>query len=543
MESEESCNGGKLQHAVCLPFPAQGHVNPMLKLAILLHHRGFHITFVNTEYNHRRLLRANSGRHSLDGLLGFQFKTIPDGLCSPQDGEEGNCTQDVPSLCDSTSKHCLAPFLRLLSDLNSSPGAPPVTCVVADNIMSFGLVAAEEIGVAGVSFRPTTACSFFCNALLERFRQKGLIPLKDSNGGILKTGVDSDRVLADFDVPGISRSNIRLRDLPTYALISNEINYPFIMSFVNTETKRALTKASAIIFHTLDSLEHHTLESLSAMCPPIYPIAPLHLLIDQLPDHGTLKFLGANLWKEDLSCLQWLDSKPPSSVVYVNFGSVTVITHKQLMEFAWGLAKSEQNFVWVIRSDGVMGESCAALPGEFYEETEGRGIVLRWCPQERVLKHRSTGAFLTHCGWNSMIESISSGVPMICWPFFADQHINCRLACAEWGVGVEIESEVDRDEVEKVVREVMDGEKGEEMKVKAREFKRKAEEAVGVGGSSHLLLDQLGSCFHEIADLHLVVIEHWICRIGASAEGWKISQSSPFHGSNPINLGIQKSIA
>ncbi|XP_019171574.1 PREDICTED: 7-deoxyloganetin glucosyltransferase-like [Ipomoea nil] len=487
MEAGGRCDAGKQQqHLVCLPFPAQGHVNPMLKFAILLHHRGFHITFVNTEYNHRRLLRA---RHSLHGFPGFQFKTIPDGLSSPQDGdEEANCTQDVRSLCDSTSKHCLAPFLRLLSDLNSSPGVPPVTCVVSDNIMSFGLVAAEEIGVAGVSFRPTTACSFFCNALLQRFRQKGLIPLKDSNGGI----GDSDRVLADFDVPGISTS-IRLRDLPTYARISNEVN-TFIMSFINTETKRALTKASAIIFHTLDSLEHDTLESLSAMCPPIYPIAPLHLLIDQLPDHGSLKFLGANLWKEDLSCLQWLDSKAPSSVVYVNFGSVTVITQRQLMEFAWGLAKSEQNFLWVVRSDGVMGEesSNSALPGEFYEETKGRGIVVRWCPQERVLKHRSTGAFLTHCGWNSMMESISSGVPMICWPFFADQHLNCRLACAEWGVGVEIESEVDRDEVEKVVREVMDGgEKGEEMKVKARELKRKAEEAVGLGGSSHLILDQL----------------------------------------------------
>lgn len=313
---------------------------------------------------------------------------------------------------------------------------------------------------------------------------------------MLKTGY-SDRVLADFEVPGINNNIIRVKDLPSFALISNEVN-TFILSFVETETKRALTKASAFIFHTLDSLEQDTLESLSAMCPPIYPIAPLPLLIHQLPQHGSLKFLGANLWKEDLSCLEWLDSKDPSSVVYVNFGSVTVITQKQLMEFAWGLAKSEQNFLWVVRSDGVISESSSSsssigllLPREFYEETKGRGLIVQWCPQERVLEHRSTGAFLTHCGWNSMMESITSGVPMICWPFFADQHINCRLACAEWGVGLEIENEVDRNEVGKVVREVMDGEKGKEMKVKAMELKRVAEEAVGVSGSSLFNLDQL----------------------------------------------------
>lgn len=173
----EKSDGDRIHHAVCLPFPAQGHVNPMLKLAILLHHRGFHITFVNTEYNHRRLLRATSGRHSLDhGFQGLQFKTIPDGLSSEE--EDADCTQDVPSLCDSTSKNCLAPFLQLLSDLNSSEGVPPVTCIVSDNIMSFGLVAAEEIGVPGVIFRPTTACSFFCNTQLQAFRQKGLVPLQ-----------------------------------------------------------------------------------------------------------------------------------------------------------------------------------------------------------------------------------------------------------------------------------------------------------------------------------------------------------------------------
>ena len=103
-------------HAVCVPYPAQGHINPMLKLAKILHYRGFHITFVNTEYNHKRLLKSR-GPDSLNDLPSFQFKTIPDGL---PDQSDIDATQDVPSLCVSTQKHCLPPFRSLLLKLNDT---------------------------------------------------------------------------------------------------------------------------------------------------------------------------------------------------------------------------------------------------------------------------------------------------------------------------------------------------------------------------------------------------------------------------------------
>ena len=99
------------------------------------------------------------------------------------------------------------------------------------------------------------------------------------------------------------------------------------------------------------------------------------------------------------------------------------MTNEQLVEFAWGLANSKQDFLWIIRPDLVKGVS-AVLPEEFLEETRERGKLASWCPQEKVLGHSAVGGFLTHCGWNSTIESISSGVPMICWPFFADQQTN-----------------------------------------------------------------------------------------------------------------------
>ncbi|KAK3014577.1 hypothetical protein RJ639_008909 [Escallonia herrerae] len=144
-------------HAVCIPFPAQGHINPMLKLAKLLHHKGFHITFVNTEFNHQRLLKSR-GPDALRGLSSFRFETIPDGL-PPSDIE---ATQDVPSLGDSTSKNCLGPFRDLLSKLNDSASldVPPVTCVVSDGGMSFTLTAAEELRIPEVLFWTTSACGF-----------------------------------------------------------------------------------------------------------------------------------------------------------------------------------------------------------------------------------------------------------------------------------------------------------------------------------------------------------------------------------------------
>uniref|UniRef100_A0A6N2JZ15 anthocyanidin 3-O-glucosyltransferase n=1 Tax=Salix viminalis TaxID=40686 RepID=A0A6N2JZ15_SALVM len=144
--------------------------------------------------------------------------------------------------------------------------------------------------------------------------------------------------------------------------------------------------------------------------------------------------------------------------MYVNFGSITTVTKEQLVEFGMGLAESCHPFLWIIRPDMVAGDS-AILPPEYTEETKERSFICSWCPQEEVLNHPSIGGFLTHSGWGSTMESISSGVPMLCWPFFGDQQTNCRYTCSEWGIGMEIDSTVKRENVRKLVTELMEGEK------------------------------------------------------------------------------------
>ncbi|XP_070660452.1 7-deoxyloganetin glucosyltransferase-like [Malus domestica] len=347
--------------------------------------------------------------------------------------------------------------MKLNGDAISTSTNPPVTCIVSDGFMSpFTITAAEEIEVPIVLYICLT------NGYLEK--------------------------VIDW-IPRMK--DIRLKELPTFfrTLDPDDIMFNFIME----STDRA-HKASAVVLHTFDALEPDVLGALSSMLPlivdlnPTYPIGPLQLHLNQIPEHPLN--IGYSLWKEETECLDWLNTKAPNSVVYVNFGSITVTTPEHLVEFGWGLANSKVPFFWVIRPDLVIGQS-ALLPPEFLAETKGRSLIASWCPQEQVLNHPSVRGFLTHSGWNSTMESLTAGVPMLCWPFFGDQQMDCRYSYNEWGIGMEISNDVKRDEVEKLVNELIEGEKGKKMKNKVMMWKKLAEEATEPHGSSSKNLNML----------------------------------------------------
>lgn len=464
-------------HAVLIPAPFQGHINPLLKLAKLLHLRGFHITFVNTEYNHKRLLKSR-GANALDGFTDFSFETIPDGL-TPLEGD-GDVTQDVPSLCQSIRKKFLKPYCELITRLNHSANVPPVTCFVSDSLMSFTIQAAEEFALPNVILFPASACLLLSILHLRSFVEKGFTPLKDESyltNGYLETKVDW--------IPGLK--NFRLKDIVDYIRTTdpNDIMLDFVIDMADK-----VHKNSTIILNTFNELESDVINALSSMFPSLYPIGPLPSLLNQTPQIHQLDSLGSNLWKEDIECLEWLESKEPGSVLYVNFGSATVMTEEKLLEFAWGLANCNKPFLWIIRPDLVIGGS-VILSSEFLNEISDRGLIVSWCPQEQVLNHPSIGGFLTHCGWNSTTESICAGVPMLCWPFFADQPTNCRYICNSWEIGIEIDTNVKREEVANLINVLMSGDKGKKMRQKAMELKKKAEETTSPGGCSLMNLDKV----------------------------------------------------
>lgn len=465
----------KKPHALCIPAPLQGHINPMLKLAKILHSKGFDITFVNTEFNHQRLLRSQ-GPEALNGLPSFRFETIPDGLPPP---ENKDATQDLPSLAKSIEETCSGPFKSVVTKVGASYS--PVTCIVSDSLMGFTLAAAEELAIPEFLLWTSGAGSLICYDQYPNLLEKGLMPLKDPSflvNGYLDTVIDG--------IP--SMSGIRLKDIPPFIRMIHPGD-EYMAQYLWSQVNRAKT-APAIIFNSFNELEPDVFDTLSSMFPPCYSIGPLHLLEKTIEDNSLVS-IKSNLWKEESECLTWLDSQAPVSVIYVNFGSIAVMTNQQLVEFCWGLADSNYPFLWIIRPDLVVGDS-AMLPPEFVTRTSGRGLLIGWCPQEQVLNHPSIGGFLTHSGWNSTLESISSGVPMICWPFFADQQVNCWLSCNKWGIAMEIDNDVKRDEVGKLVVELMNGGKGNVLRKNVTKWKKKAEAAcVAKDGSSVANLEKL----------------------------------------------------
>uniref|UniRef100_A0ACD5V2G7 Uncharacterized protein n=1 Tax=Avena sativa TaxID=4498 RepID=A0ACD5V2G7_AVESA len=457
-------------HVLLIPYPAQGHVNPLLRLAKALHLRSFHVTFVHTEHNHGRLLRSR-GTGAVEGADGFRFETIPDGL---PPAAELDATQDIWKLCEATRRTCPGPVRELIQRLNRTEGVPPVSCVIADGAMGFVVHVAKEMGLPAYLFFTPSACGFLAYLNFDQLVKRGYVPFKDEScltnkhdGGYLDTALDW--------VTGMI-SNIRLRDFPTFIRTTDADDVMVTINIKQCELDAPA--ADGIVLNTFDDLESTALAAIRARLPNTFTIGPLVSLPPYLPS------LASSLWKEDSVCTRWLDQQADGSVVYVNFGSITVVAREQMAEFARGLAGAGSPFLWVVRPDMVRdgGETSTPLPEGFVEEVAGRGLMVGWCDQEAVLEHRATGGFLTHCGWNSTLESLHAGVPMVCWPFFAEQVTNCRYTCDEWGVGLELARDAGREEVVAAVRELMAD--GGEMRRKAAEWKNKAEKAVAVGGSS-----------------------------------------------------------
>ncbi|KAJ4831878.1 hypothetical protein Tsubulata_036857 [Turnera subulata] len=260
-----------------------------------------------------------------------------------------------------------------------------------------------------------------------------------------------------------------------------------------------LPKAHGILVNTFDDLEPKAVRilkdeewALDVKVPPIYPIGPL------IAD-------GEDVHHE---CLSWLDRQPSKSVVFLCFGSRGSFSKKQVKEIAKGLEKSGQRFLWVVKKPPEDEESKQTdhisdfdldeiLPQGFLERVQDRGKVVKsWAPQVKVLSHDSVGGFVTHCGWNSVLEAVVADVPLVAWPLYAEQHLNRNLLVEYMEMAIPVDQRdedgfVSGDELEKRVRELMDSEKGIELREKSMKLKESALGAWGESGSSLRALEEL----------------------------------------------------
>ncbi|OAY62183.1 hydroquinone glucosyltransferase [Manihot esculenta] len=230
--------------------------------------------------------------------------------------------------------------------------------------------------------------------------------------------------------------------------------------------------------------------------PPVYPVGPL-------------VNMGSSSEGEESECLKWLDEQPHGSVLYVSFGSGGTLSYDQINELANGLEMSQQRFLWVVRSpsDGVANATFFSvqsqkdpydfLPKGFLDRTKGRGLVVpSWAPQAQVLSHGSTGGFLTHCGWNSILESVVNGVPLIAWPLYAEQKMNAVMLTEDIKVALRPTRNsqnglIERQEISKVVRSLMEGEEGKKVRNRMKDLKEAADRVLTQEGSSAKALSAL----------------------------------------------------
>ncbi|KAJ9684459.1 hypothetical protein PVL29_016765 [Vitis rotundifolia] len=455
-------------HVLIFPFPIQGNVNSMLKLAELLCLAGIQVTFLNCHYPHRRLLSYSNIQARFSRYPGFRFETISDGL--PM--EHPRTAEQFLDIVDGVKTTTKPLFMKMMISWcrSASDTRSPLTCIIADGLMSFAIDVANEVGLPVIIFRTISACSFWAYFSLPQLIEAGEVPFR---------GGDMDRLVAS--VPGME-GFLRRRDLPSCCRVKDVDDPDLQNPMKNT---RQTHRAHAQVINTFDDLEGPILSQIRNHCPRTYTIGPLHALLkSKLATETSTSQSSSSFWEEDRSCIPWLDRQPSKSVIYVSFGSLAIITKEELREFWHGLVNSGSRFLWVIRPDALVGkDEERQTPAELLGGTKDRGYVVGWAPQEEVLKHPAVGGFLTHSGWNSTLESIVEGLPMICWPYFADQQVNSRFVSHVWKLGMDMKDSCDRVTVEKMVRDLMK-EKRDEFMNAADTLATLAKKCVGEGGSS-----------------------------------------------------------
>ncbi|KAL5750669.1 hypothetical protein ACOSP7_025272 [Xanthoceras sorbifolium] len=438
---------GRNPHVLILPYPAQGHINPMLQFAKRLVSKGIRVTFVTTVYLSKTM--------HVDPETSIAMETISDGF-----DDTGPQNADGFAACFYSFKihgsRTLAKLIKKLDDIGQ-----PATALVYDGLLHWPLDVAKKFGLFKVAFF-TQSCAV--STILYHFN-RGLLQLPLSGSHISMPGMP---LLQPSETP-----------LFFDGLISIP---PALLEFVGNQYSN-IDEADWILFNSFYKLEEKIVDWMAKRWKvgTVGPTLPSMYLDKRLEDD---KDYGIKLFKPKTSdCINWLNDKPSGSVVYVSFGSVADPRQEQMEEFAWGLKGSNCYFLWAVRESME-----TKLPKKFVEETSDQGLVVSWCPQLEVLAHESIGCFVTHCGFNSVLEALSLGVPMVAMPQWVDQPTNAKFVEDVWGTGIRVLPDekgiVGSQVLQKCSKEIMEGEKGKEIKKNGKKWKELAKEAIDEGGSS-----------------------------------------------------------
>ncbi|KAB2602440.1 hypothetical protein D8674_003445 [Pyrus ussuriensis x Pyrus communis] len=426
-------------HCLVLPYPSQGHINPMLQFSKVLQHKGLKITLVTTHHVHSTMHRSPS--------TSIAFETISDGY------DDGGILQaeTIEACLDSFQKVGTNTLIELLGKLSCSGN--PVDCIVYDAFMPWPLDVDRKFGIVGAVFF-TQSCAV--DNIYYHVQQ-----------GLLKLPLPPD---SEILLPGLPP--LQPSDMPSFIHVFG--SYPAFFKMVVDDQFSNVDKADWILCNTFYELEEEVVNWMAKfwLFRTIGPTLPSKYL-DKRREEDTE--YGFSLFNPN-ACMTWLNAKRKESVAYVSFGSLAELGAEQMEELSWGLKRSKCYFLWVVRE-----KEAAKLPKGFVEETSEKAFV-------------AVGCFVTHCGWNSTLEAMSLGVPMVAVPQWTDQSTNARFIMDVWKMGLTASADengiVRQEEIARCVREILEGDRGTEIRMNALKWKMLATKAVDEGGSSDKNIDE-----------------------------------------------------
>ncbi|CAD6233030.1 unnamed protein product [Miscanthus lutarioriparius] len=478
-------NASERTHFVLVPMMAQGHTIPMTDMAYLLAKHGAQVSFITTPLNASRITGFID--HAVAKGLAIQFVKLrfpavefglPEGCENVDMIKSRDLFKNFMDACAALRE----PLVAYLSQQRQSP-----SCIISDMMHWWTGDIAREFGIPRLTFNGF--CGFAYLARYIIVRDNLLEQVEDENELISFPGFPTLLELAKAKCPG----SLSVPGLDQ------------IRKNMNEEEMRS----SGVIINSFQELEALYIDSFEQITgKKVWTVGPM-CLCNQ--DSNTMAARGNKASMDEAQCLQWLDSMNPGSVIFVSFGSLACTAPQQLVELGLGLESSNKPFIWVIKAGDKFPEVEEWLADGFEERVKDRGLIIRgWAPQVMILWHKSIGGFMTHGGWNSTLEAICAGVPMITWPHFAEQFVNERLVVDVLKTGVEVgvkavtqwgyeqkEATVTRDAVETAVSKLMDEGGAEEMRMRAKEFGVKARKALEEGGSSYISINLL---IHEMGN-------------------------------------------
>ncbi|VAI23140.1 scopoletin glucosyltransferase [Triticum aestivum] len=466
-------------HILFFPFLASGHLIPIADMAALFAGRGVKCTILTTPVNaaiiRSAVDRANdafagTGCPAIDiAVVPFPDVGLPPGV------ENGTAlsSQDDRDKFFHAATLLREPFDRFLADNRTD-------AVVSDSFFHWSVDAAAERGVPRIAFLGSSMFARSCSDSMLRHN-----PLENA----------PDEPDALVLLPGLPH-RVELRRSQMMDPAKKPWQWGFFKG-VNAADQRSFGE----VFNSFHELEPDYVEHFhKTLARRVWLVGPVALASKDMAVRGT----DAPSPDAD-SCIRWLDAKPAGSVVYVSFGTLTTFAPAELHQLARALDLSGVNFVWVIGA--AAGRNSAEWMPEGFAEliaSGDRGFMVRgWAPQMLILSHAALGGFVTHCGWNSVLEAVSAGVPMVTWPRYADQFNNEKLVVELLKVGVSIGAKDYASGVE--THEVIAGEviaesiqrlmESDAIRKKANNLGVKARSAVEKGGSSY---DDVGRLMDEL---------------------------------------------